>query len=300
MKPWWGIALALTLLPAGPVAAQSPADEPPSIEQEAPADAPATPAPPAPLGEISLAPGNRLIPWDRLDETSFELVRDVVGQSLVFRQVDGIAFRSHREVYDYLIHNMDFASDLARMLRVGKYRMRRTADGFEADDGYGSHGFLKPLYDDGERRVFYLNGGYDPPILPTISGRLVLVLDTTHTLAPDGVNYAEMRVAGYLRLDSTIAEVIVTVLQAFSEEMVTRKVKRFFRDVARVSRRAYDDPDGLLDELGRRPEFDPERVDEFRRVLLAHRPPPWAESIPFHLTSEPLTLVPGDSTDQSY
>ena len=288
MKPGWGVALVLALLVVCPAAA-----EPPSPEEEAPADAPTTPAPPPPAGEIALVPGGRLIPWGQLDEESFALARDVVSQALVFRQVDGIAFRSRKEVYDYLIQHMDFAADVARMLRVGKYRIRRIPAGFETDDGRGAHGFLKPLYDDGDRRVFYLQGRYDPPILPSIGGRLVLVLDTSHTLAPDGENYAEMRVAGYLRLDSLLAEVIVAVARSFSEEMVQKKVKRFFRDVARVSRRAYDDPDGLIEELARHPDFEAERVAEFRRVLFVHRPPPWAEAIPFRLTPEPLTLDPG-------
>lgn len=289
MKPGWGVALVLALLVVCPAAA-----EPPSPEEEAPADAAATPAPPPPAGEIALVPGGRLIPWEQLDEESFALARDVVSQALVFRQVDGIAFRSRKEVYDYLIQHMDFAADVARMLRVGKYRMRRTPTGFEADDGHGAHGFLRPLYDDGERRVFYLQGRYDPPVLPSIAGRLVLVLDTSYTQAPDGENYAEMRVAGYLRLDSVLAEVIATVAQSFTEEMVQKKVKRFFRDVARVSRRAYDDPDGLIEELARHPQFEAERVAEFRQVLYAHRPPPWAEAIPFRLAPEPLTLDPGD------
>jgi hypothetical protein len=291
MKPGWGITLVLALLVACPAAAEPPEEE---VPREAPIDVPASPAPPPPAGEIALVPGGRLIPWEQLDEESFALAREVVSRALVFRQVDGIAFRSRKEVYDYLIQHMDFAADVARMLRVGKYRIRRTSAGFEADDGHGAHGFLKPLYDDGDRRVFYLHGYYDPPILPSIAGRLVLVLETSYTQAPDGENYAEMRVAGYLRLDSVLAEVIATVAQSFSEEMVQKKVKRFFRDVARVSRRAYDDPEGLLEELARRPEFDAERVAEFRRVLLAHRPPPWAEAIPFRLTPEPLTLDPGD------
>lgn len=291
MKPGWGFAVVLALLVVCPAAAEPPVPEE-EVPREAPTDVPATPAPPA--GEIALVPGGRLIPWEQLDEESFALARDVVSQALVFRQVDGIAFRSRKEVYDYLIQHMDFAADVARMLRVGKYRMRRTSAGFEADDGHGAHGFLKPLYDDGDRRVFYLQGRYDPPVLPSIAGRLVLVLETSYTQAPDGENYAEMRVAGYLRLDSVLAEVIATVAQSFSEEMVQKKVKRFFRDVARVSRRAYDDPEGLLEELGRHPEFQAERVAEFRRVLLAHLPPPWAEAIPFRLTLEPLTLDPGE------
>ncbi len=292
MKPGWGVALVLALLVVCPAAA-----EPPSPEEEAPADAAATPAPPPPAGEIALVPGGRLIPWEQLDEESFALARDVVSQALVFRQVDGIAFRSRKEVYDYLIQHMDFAADVARMLRVGKYRMRRIPTGFEADDGHGAHGFLRPLYDDGDRRVFYLQGRYDPPVLPSIAGRLVLVLDTSYTQAPDGENYAEMRVAGYLRLDSVLAEVIATVARSFTEEMVQKKVKRFFRDVARVSRRAYDDPDGLIEELARHPQFEAERVAEFSQVLLAHRPPPWAEAIPFHLAPEPLTLDPGDLSE---
>lgn len=293
MKAGWGTAVALLLLLAVTAAAEPPAPEE-EVPGEAPTDVSATPAPPPPAGEIALVPGGRLIPWAQLDEESFTLARDVVSQALVFRQVDGIAFRSRKEVYDYLIQHMDFAADVARMLRVGKYRIRRTSAGFEADDGHGAHGFLKPLYDDGGRRVFYLQGRYDPPILPSIAGRLVLVLHTSYTQAPDGENYAEMRFAGYLRLDSVLAEVIATVAQSFSDEMVQKKVKRFFRDVARVSRRAYDDPDGLIEELARHPEFEAERVAEFSRVLVAHRPPPWAEAIPFRLTPEPLTLDPGD------
>src|SRR3972149_2631535 len=292
MKPGWGGALVLALLVGCPAAA-----EPPSPEGEPPADAPAPPAPPPPAGEIALVPGGRLIPWEQLDEESFALARDVVSQALVFRQVDGIAFRSRKEVYDYLIQHMDSAADVSRVPRVGKYRMRRTPTGFEADDGHGAHGFLRPLYDDGDRRVFYLQGRYDPPVLPSIPGRLVLVLDTSYTQAPDGENYAEMRVAGYLRLDSVLAEVIAPGAQSFTGGMVQKKVKRFFRDVARVSRRAYDDPDGLIEELARPPQFEAERVAEFRQVLYPPRPPPWAEAIPFRLAPEPLALDPGDLSE---
>ncbi|MBI4589338.1 MAG: hypothetical protein HY725_10905 [Candidatus Rokubacteria bacterium] len=290
MRHGLGMGMALSFLLTLSVGAESP-----SSEGETPADALTLAAPPGAAGEIALAPGGRLIPWGRLDAEAFGLARDVVRQALVFRQVDGIAFRSRKEVFDFLIQNPDFAAALARVLREGKYRLRRTAEGFEADDGRGAHGFLKPLYADGDRRVFYLQGRYDPPLLPSIAGRLVLVLDITHTSAPDGETYAEMRVAGYLRLDSALAEVIASVARSFSEAMVERRVKRFFRHVARVSRRAYDDPEGLAEELTRHPTLEADQVTEFRQVLLAHRLPPWADSIPFRLTPEPLTLDPGDS-----
>lgn len=284
-----GIVLTLALL-----LALSAGRAWPSPEGEAPADAPEAPIPPTVIGEIALTPGSHLIPWERLDEASFQLTREVVGQALVFRHVDGIAFRSRKEVFDFLLEHPDFAADLARALREGKYRVRRTADGFEADDGRGARGLLKPLYAEGDRRVFYLEGRWDPPLLPSIVGRLVLVMDTAYTEAPDGEHYAEMRVAGYLRVDNALAEVLVAVARGLSEVAVERKVRRFFRHVARVSQRAYDDPEGLAEEITRHPDLAVHRVAEFRRVLLARRLPPWAEAIPFRFGTDALSIEPGD------
>jgi hypothetical protein len=76
-------------------------------------------------------------------------------------------------------------------------------------------------------------------------------------------------------------------------------VKRFFNSIARVSRRASDDPEGLAEELARHPDLPPDQVAEFRRILLGHRLPAWAEAIPFRLTPEPLTLDAGDALDPS-
>jgi hypothetical protein len=99
-------------------------------------------------------------------------------------------------------------------------------------------------------------------------------------------------VAGHVRFDSRAVEVLAWIARNYTEAQVDRQVRRFFRHVAAVSRRAYDDPESLADEIGRRPDLSPQRVAEFREVLLAHLPPVWSETQRYHLI-EPLAPSPG-------
>jgi hypothetical protein len=220
---------------------------------------------PAWSGEISAS----IIPWDRLAPETSGLVREVVMQPLVARQVNGIAYRSRPEIFRYLLDHPDFAATMARVIKIGKYRVTAVPGGYEADDGRGVHGVLRPVYADARRRVFYLAGRYDPPLLPTMTGRAVLVLDSSHVGSPDGGSRAEVTVVGFLKVDSVLARIVARVLREFTQATVDRKVRRFFRHVEKVSVRAYDDPAGLAHEIQGHPDLPPDQVAEFRRLLLA-------------------------------
>jgi hypothetical protein len=227
------------------------------------------------------------IPWDRLDLDSYELVRDVVKGAAVAREVRDITFRSHKPVFEFLFDHPDFAADVARILREGKYRVRRVGSVYEADDGRGVRGLMKPLLSEEGRRLFYLEGRYDPPLLPTLSGRLVILIDAEHLDGPDGVTYCAMKFSGFLKLDSVVAEAFARVVQTFSEDQVDRRVRRFFAHVARVSRRAYDDPEGLAALLAGHPELPVERVAEFSELLLASVAPGWATTGDYRFLDAP-------------
>lgn len=241
----------------------------------------------------SLPPAARQIPWDRLDLRTSLLVNDVMAGAVVTHQVEGLWYRSRKEVFDFLIEHPDFAANVARVLKEGKYRVRQTPAGYDADDGRGAHGFFKPIMTDGDRRVFYLEGRYERPFLPTLSGRLVLVFEIVHRTHPGGTTNAETRVAAFLRLDNAVLERLARVVEPFSRSLMDRRLRRFFRHVERVSQRAYDDPEGLADELAHYPDLSAERVAQFRQVLLAHRLPSWAEPLGLRLIRAPLTLNPG-------
>ena len=221
--------------------------------------------PPAWSDEISAS----IIPWDRLAPETSGLVRDVVMQPLVAKQVNGIAYRSRPEIFRYLLDHPDFAATMARVIKIGKYRVTPVPGGYEADDGRGVHGVLRPVYADARRRVYYLAGRYDPPVLPTMTGRAVLVLDSSHVGSPDGGSRAEVTVVGFLKVDSVLVRIVARVLREFTQATVDRKVRRFFRHVEKLSVRAYDDPAGLAQEIQGHPDLSPGQVAEFRRLLLA-------------------------------
>ena len=233
------------------------------------------------------ANGPGRVPWDRLDADAYQLVRDVVKGAAVKGDVRDITFRSHKSIFDFLFDNPDFAADVARLLREGKYRVRRVGDVYETDDGRGIRGVMKPILAEDGRRLFYLEGRYDPPLLPVVSGRAVIVLDTEHLDGPDGVTYCAMRFSGFLKLDSAVADAIARAMQAFSEDQMDKKVRKFFNHVAAVSRRAYDDPEGLAALVGANPDLPAGQVARFRELLLVSVAPGWAVSGDYRFLDTP-------------
>ena len=222
--------------------------------------------PACPVRSEEISPS--VIPWDRLAAETSGLVRDVVARPLVARQINGIAYKSRPEIFQYLLDHPDFAADMARAIKVGKYRVTPVTGGYEADDGRGVRGLLKPVYADAQRRVYYLAGRYDPPIFPTMTGRAVLVLDTLHVASPGGGTLAEATVTGFLQVDGVLGRIVAGILRDFTQAAVDRKVRRFFRHVEKVSVRAHDDPAGLAQEIRGRPDLPPGQVAEFSRLLL--------------------------------
>jgi hypothetical protein len=276
-------------------AAEAPAMTEPGLALDRPG-ATASPPPGTPVLDLQLKEGShgRGIPWDALDRESYLRVRDVVADAFAAREVRDIIFRSRPEVLEFLLDHPDFASHVGLALRRGKYRLRRAGDAYEAEDGQGAYGRMWQLLRDGGRRMFYIEGHYDGLVLPTFSGRLVVLLDTAHREGLDGMTYCEARFAGFVKFDSGVAEILVRAMRALSEAQVDRGVRRFFRHVAAVSQRAYDDPEGLADELDGRPGLSPDILARFRRVLTGHLPPRWASLETFRL-DEAGPLEPADT-----
>lgn len=287
--------LAVVALSATPAPARSE-DHPESADTLRSSEHPrgSSPSPGAGLSiDVALSPSSsrRDIPWDRLAGADYQLVREVVTGAAASREVREISFRSRKPVFEFLLDHLDFAADVARILRQGKYRVRRAGDAYEADDGHGTSGTLKPVFADGGRRVFYLAGRYDAPLVPTLAVRGVLLLDAEHLEGPDGVTYCALTVAGHVRFDSPVADTLARVARSYSEAQLDRQLRRFFRHVAIVSRRAHDDPESLAEELSQRPELPAHRVAQFRDVLLGHLPPPWSETQRYRLV-EPFPPSP--------
>ncbi len=222
-----------------------------------PADVPAVAGVMLVAAAVCASVGDGRIPFERIPSPNQERVRDVVEHAVFARAVQGLSFRSHESVFLYFLEHPDFAAAVARALKVAQYRVeQRTATTYWGDDARGAKGLLEVVYADARKRVVYAQGTYDTEWLPTIYGRIVLLLEFEHQHGPDGHSYVTNDVTGYLRVDNAFLEVLARLVGPIVVGAVDRKVARSVGIAAKVSERAYDDPVGFLQTLQQNAEID--------------------------------------------
>jgi hypothetical protein len=273
------VLLAVTALVSAPRGGGAEPEEPPLDSS-------------TPLATLDALPLG--IPLARLDDAARARVEAILGTSLFSHRVTGLRTRSREPVFRFLLDHPDFTATVVRALRLGQYQAERRDDGFWGDDSRGARGMIRVLYADEGRRLYHLEGVYEGRSLPTIQGRMLVLIEFRHEDDPAGGTYLEASVTGHVRLDTpivgAIAQLATTIARSTVERAADRKVRRFFGTVARVSRWAYDQPDQFWAALEGNPEVPQDTtLAAFRQILLEGRPPAWA--------SEPFQLLPAAALD---
>jgi hypothetical protein len=219
----------------------------------------------------------------------------VLAGTVFAQRVTGIRFPSQESVYRFLLDHPDFAAGVVRALGLGEYRVTPSEDGYRGDDARGATGMIRILHADDQRRLYHLDGRYERRWWPIIEGQILVLLEFRHEPDETGISVVEQTLTGHVRVDGPIAGTLAHALRALSrpaiERAVERKVRRFFRTVARVSRWAHDQPEQLAAALDGHPEVESgPTLAAFRTLLLADRPPTWARA-PFRLTGEAPSLT---------
>ncbi len=268
-------ALALILLLGG-------------VARVARADSDAVAGPPVPIVTLDVLP----LPMSTAELAGPARARaeTVLARSIFAQQVTGIRFPSREAVYRFLLDHPDFAASVARALRVGEYRVTPVEDAYRGDDNRGASGMIRVLYADDSRRLYYLEGRYERPLLPTIEGQILVLLDFRHEPDERGGTVVEQNLTGHVRIDTplvgALAQVVGALTRPLVEAAVERKVRRFFSTIARVSRWAYEEPEQFAAALDGHPEVEAgPTLTAFRAILLEGRPPAWARA-PFRLVRD--------------
>ena len=252
----------------------------------------AAPDPAVPVVTLDALP--LAVPTTELSGPARARAESVLGRSAFAQRVTGIRFTSREDVYRFLLDHPDFAASVARALRVGEYRVIARDDDYWGDDNRGATGVIRVLYADEQRRLYHLEGRYEQRWLPTIEAQLLVLLEFRHEPDEAGGTIVEQSLTGHVRIDTPmvgeLAQTLGTLFRPLVERAVERKVRRFFRMVARVTRWAHDEPEQLAAALDGHSEVEPgATAAAFRTLLLAGRPPAWVRT-PFRLTSEPPNL----------
>jgi hypothetical protein len=214
-------------------------------------------------------PGESLdIPWAGLDPVSQQRLREVTEHAIFFRDLHGIQVKSSPTVFDYLIDHPDFAATAGRILGIVKYRIVKERDGlFWGDDAHGATGTFELLHAEAGKRVYLATGTFVKRFLPTIRGRIALVIAFEHTTDQAGERSVVNHVRGYLRIDNRILGILARIARPLVGPIVDRKVLRTFAAASRLTAQASDDPAGLYRSLEASPEIQKKELREFRSIL---------------------------------
>lgn len=234
------------------------------------------------------------VPLARLDEEARGRAEAVLGTGTFSHRVTGLRARSREPIFRFLVDHPQFAAAVARALRLGRYHVDARDDGYWGDDSRGARGMIRLLYADEGRRLYHLEGLYEARNLPTIQGRMLVLIEFQHEDDPEGGTRVDASVTGHIRLDTplvgAVAQLATMLARPAVERAAERKVRRFFGTVARVSRWAHDQPEQFWAALEGHPEIPQDAtLAAFQQILLAGRPPAWA--------SEPFRLLPAEALD---
>lgn len=194
-------------------------------------------------------------------------VHAVASRAAVSTRVEGEAFTARPQLFEFLLDHPQLASDIARTLRYGRYRIWRSNEGLVLDDGWGATGTFEIVHAAKGRRVVYARGRYESGWLPDIHGRAVVAVDYEVTPSDDGQILIRPTVTGFLRLDTRFADSFARMAGALAQAQADKKARRLARTFAKTTRAIEADPAGiytLVKPVTSAPAVD---LEGFRRLL---------------------------------
>ena len=191
-------------------------------------------------------------------------IEKVLAKATVSTRVEIEPYPLRLDVFDYLLDHPEFATQVTRALKLARYRIWRTADGLNLDDGWGVAGLITPFYGDDGLRVVYARGRYKQSVLPDIRGQAVILLRYANGPGPNGRPALATSIEVFAELDSAM---VATFAGSIAKSKATSEGLHVLKVFSRLSTHLERRADEVLAELGRRPEVSRPELEEFRRLL---------------------------------
>lgn len=207
------------------------------------------------------------IPISQMTPADRRAAEEVIHAPTLSRRTGAVKFLSKKEVYEYLLDHPDAAATAARALKAGKYQMKKAEGGsYWATDGNGVTGHFRVIYRSGNERIFFLDGAYHPGWLPSVPAKAIVALGFEHkTYETEG--FAENHVEATLKIDNSLVAFLAKLLRGLMGDLMEKRMNQVLALAAKVSEKAYQDPDGFLKELEAAAEFPPQVLNELREKL---------------------------------
>ncbi|MGA2603263.1 MAG: hypothetical protein ABSG14_03460 [Verrucomicrobiia bacterium] len=192
-----------------------------------------------------------LIPFQAMTGTNLTLVRGVTDHYTLRREYAPEEFQARLAVFEYLLDHLDACSVLAQMAGLTQYRARLDADGrLQADDRAGAAGYILNVYAGDGRRILYVEGAEHGVF--DVRGRGVAVVDY-RAKAGGRIEYTR---AVFVKVDNVVLAALAQLFEVFLRGTVDRHFAHVIRNPVILSQQAQQDPQKLLDQIGRLPVAD--------------------------------------------
>jgi hypothetical protein len=187
----------------------------------------------------------------------------------VSTRVEAEPFRVRRDIFEYLLDHPEFATHVARSLRVARFKISSTPEGLVLDDGRGLTGQFRVVYAANGTRLFHANGEYSAALLPTIHGQALTMIEYDTTPASDGRVLLKPAVSGFVRLENRFLAFSFRMLSAAAQRKADLEARRLMKKFAQVSHALDETPEAVLEKLRQTPGVPPRELEEFGRLLSA-------------------------------
>jgi hypothetical protein len=191
-------------------------------------------------------------------------IETVLAKATVSTRVEIDPYTLRLDVVDYLLDHPDFATQVTRALKLARYRIWRTADGLNLDDGWGVTGIMTPIYGGDGLRVIYARGRYEQSVLPDINGQAVIMLRYAGGPGSNGRPMLTTSMEVFAQLDSAV---LASLAGSIAKSKATSEARHVLRVFSRLSTHLDLRADEVLAELARRPEVSKTELAGFRKVL---------------------------------
>jgi hypothetical protein len=225
------------------------------------------------VGLVLLLAGSAIATWPTgalpadLPESQRAQLREVTEHVSVSARSTGEAFRARWDVFEYMLDHPEFATHVIRALEIGRYRIWREPDGLWLDDGAGALVRFQVAYAAPGSRVFYMQGRYQPAVLPAIHGRVVAVFEYTVEPAGEGKSFITPAMASFVRIDNAVFGMLARLFAAVIAPRATRVTSRIVVDIAKTAHAIDSDPNRVEAVVRARPDVPSRELAEFRRLL---------------------------------
>ncbi len=214
------------------------------------------------------AVGNPHIDLPRtLPESERAVFERLATDADVATRVEAEPFVVRADVFVYLLDHPEFATHVARTLRLARFKIWNTPQGLVLDDGRGLTGQFRVVHAANGTRLFYANGEYNKALLPTIHGQALTLIEYHTSPAPRGRVLVKPAVSGFVRLDNRVLAFGFRALQAAAQRKADLEAHRLMKKFARVSRALDESPDAVLERLRQEPGVPTRELEEFGRLL---------------------------------